>query len=312
MWSLRIIFICFLVHKANGEVQQNTFINRLLSNTSNCPINACELIKMISENLIKNVVIPHESTRVTSESKPRTVKYSICFSTEFFRFEKWVERSPRNNRRIEKRHQTFTTSSEFGRAADVADWTWWCEYLVAVRPGECVSLHDRYEESQLLESSIEIGARWSNHSSGHGQCVSASLSLIDLRQLIASSVSSDLSSNALTTFHKDTFRGLSNLNVLDLSVNALNYLPAELFLDLENLVKLYVKIKFIHFRCQFVHFIFLGICSETIWTHWMRTHSSICVNSNYSISATIRWPRWPNIYSMRWFIWMSSICSAID
>lgn len=51
-------------------------------------------------------------------------------------------------------------------------------------------------------------------------------------------IHSDLSSNALTTFHKDTFRGLSNMVVLDLSVNALNHLPSELFSDLQNLVKL--------------------------------------------------------------------------
>lgn len=48
----------------------------------------------------------------------------------------------------------------------------------------------------------------------------------------------DLSSNYFETFHKDTFRGLKHLSVLDLSLNALDYLPLQLFNDLENLSKL--------------------------------------------------------------------------
>lgn len=52
---------------------------------------------------------------------------------------------------------------------------------------------------------------------------------------------SDLSSNYLSTFHKDSFRGLKHLHVLDLSVNTLEYLPPHLFADLENLVKLFAS-----------------------------------------------------------------------
>lgn len=48
----------------------------------------------------------------------------------------------------------------------------------------------------------------------------------------------DLSSNFLTTFHKSTFRGLSLVSSLDLSTNLLNYLPSDIFYDLENLVNL--------------------------------------------------------------------------
>lgn len=48
----------------------------------------------------------------------------------------------------------------------------------------------------------------------------------------------DLSTNALITFHKDTFRGLRELLTLDISMNRLNYIPKTLLWDLERLNKL--------------------------------------------------------------------------
>lgn len=49
---------------------------------------------------------------------------------------------------------------------------------------------------------------------------------------------SDLSSNYYTTMNKDSFRGLSHLIDLDLSSNYLNFLPNNLFNDLDSLTKL--------------------------------------------------------------------------
>ncbi len=49
---------------------------------------------------------------------------------------------------------------------------------------------------------------------------------------------SDLSSNYLNTLHKDSFRGLTNLEELDLSHNLLDYLPDDLLMDLDSLTKL--------------------------------------------------------------------------
>lgn len=67
MSTLRIIFVLYLVNDLNGGVQQNAFINRLLLNTSNCPINACELIKLFSENMIKSAIDPNEQMQGTSK-----------------------------------------------------------------------------------------------------------------------------------------------------------------------------------------------------------------------------------------------------
>lgn len=56
----------------------------------------------------------------------------------------------------------------------------------------------------------------------------------------------DLSQNYLTTFHRDSFRGLSHLKELDLSSNELDYIPGELLIDLENLVTLRLQNNRIH------------------------------------------------------------------
>lgn len=50
----------------------------------------------------------------------------------------------------------------------------------------------------------------------------------------------DLSRNALSTLHKDTFRGLTLLQELDLSNNILDYLPFDLLQDLDSLTQLLV------------------------------------------------------------------------
>jgi hypothetical protein len=54
---------------------------------------------------------------------------------------------------------------------------------------------------------------------------------------------SDLSSTHLSTLHKDTFRGLTHLTVLDLSKNRLDFLPNDLLLDLDSLANLWVAHK---------------------------------------------------------------------
>lgn len=51
---------------------------------------------------------------------------------------------------------------------------------------------------------------------------------------------SDLSSNHLSTLHKDSFRGLTHLTLLDLSKNHLDFLPNDLLLDLDSLSNLWV------------------------------------------------------------------------
>ncbi|XP_067648049.1 leucine-rich repeat-containing protein 15-like [Eurosta solidaginis] len=49
---------------------------------------------------------------------------------------------------------------------------------------------------------------------------------------------SDLSRNFFSTLHKDAFRGLTLLKVLDLSYNMLNFIPEHIFKDLDGLVQL--------------------------------------------------------------------------
>lgn len=46
----------------------------------------------------------------------------------------------------------------------------------------------------------------------------------------------DLSRNILSTLHKDTFRGLTLLKELDISHNVLDFLPFDLFQDLDSLL----------------------------------------------------------------------------
>lgn len=55
---------------------------------------------------------------------------------------------------------------------------------------------------------------------------------------------SDLSTNHLSTLHKDTFRGLTHLTSLDLSKNHLDFLPNDLLLDLDSLSNLWVVFSF--------------------------------------------------------------------
>lgn len=48
----------------------------------------------------------------------------------------------------------------------------------------------------------------------------------------------DLSSNQLSTLHKDAFKRLSHLNVLDIASNELDFIPRDLFYDVDSLTKL--------------------------------------------------------------------------
>lgn len=50
-----------------------------------------------------------------------------------------------------------------------------------------------------------------------------------------SSLFSDLSSNHLTTLNKDSFKGMMHMVHLDLSNNKLDYLPFDVFFDLDSL-----------------------------------------------------------------------------
>lgn len=50
----------------------------------------------------------------------------------------------------------------------------------------------------------------------------------------------DLSSNQLSTLHKDTFKSLSHLTVLDMASNELDFIPRDLFYDIDSLTKLQV------------------------------------------------------------------------
>lgn len=169
MWLLRSIFFLYFVHGLNGGrgVQQNAFINRLLSNTSNCPINACELIKLFSENMIKSAIVPSEAIRSTSESNlcKSHVSHFEIISTIFGRYEKRSKKQWRNRRWIAKKCQRFGATSQLGGTTDMVDWTWWWKYMGKMLSGKCVSLHDRNEKSQLLESPYKDGSSRSNYSS---------------------------------------------------------------------------------------------------------------------------------------------------
>lgn len=60
----------------------------------------------------------------------------------------------------------------------------------------------------------------------------------------------DLSTNHLSTLHKDTFRGLTHLTSLDLSKNHLDFLPNDLLLDLDSLSNLWVVFSFTIYEKQ--------------------------------------------------------------
>lgn len=49
---------------------------------------------------------------------------------------------------------------------------------------------------------------------------------------------SDLSENQFTTLQKDTFKGLTYLTELDISYNRIDFLPSDIFHDLDSLYKL--------------------------------------------------------------------------
>uniref|UniRef100_A0A0K8VGJ9 Leucine-rich repeat-containing protein 15 n=2 Tax=Bactrocera latifrons TaxID=174628 RepID=A0A0K8VGJ9_BACLA len=70
-------------------------------------------------------------------------------------------------------------------------------------------------------------------------CWNANVVSLPVSQVIPMNIESiDLSRNHFSTFHKDTFRGLTLLKELDLSNNILNFIPANLFQDLDSLLQL--------------------------------------------------------------------------
>lgn len=68
MWfstKLQKLFFVFCYLTTAYGIKQNDIVNRLLLSTSQCPINACEMIKLFSDNIIKCSGTSNESNRLS-------------------------------------------------------------------------------------------------------------------------------------------------------------------------------------------------------------------------------------------------------
>jgi len=220
-----LLLLCFLLvqgqqgqkdtQQSLDEFRQRYLMPLLSSGTKNCTLNACESLRIISQLLLLIKVMPNGTLNSLAEG---------------------IKTEP------SRRKMGGNQESKVG---DVSSMFNLAEFDKRVRQIES-RLRSVEQPIWHLASGSEI--EWNHCTSGGCRCNpdtksftcwNTNLKTVPVTQVIPMNmVSIDLSRNALSTLHKDTFRGLTLLKELDLSNNVLDFLPFDLFQDLDSLLQL--------------------------------------------------------------------------
>ncbi|XP_037939127.1 carboxypeptidase N subunit 2 isoform X1 [Teleopsis dalmanni] len=198
------------------EKFQSQYLSNIPSNdVTNCSLNACEALKMLSHLLL-------------------TMKSSIPLST-----------TEGSGKRLNRKQQVVANDSEED-TAQIASM-----YLDLNKQVRQIESRLRSVEQPVWRLTPGITNEWNHCTSGvcrcHPEtksfiCWNTNLKSVPVTQVIPMNmVRIDISRNYLSTLHKDTFRGLTLLQQLDLSNNVLDFLPFDLFRDLDSLVQLRIQ-----------------------------------------------------------------------
>jgi len=221
---LLLLLLCFLLvqgqqgkdtQQSLDEFRQRYLMPLLSSDTKNCTLNACESLRIISQLLLLIKVMPNGTLNSLAEG---------------------IKAEPSRRK---------MGANQESKVSDVSSMFNLAEFDKRVRQIES-RLRSVEQPVWHLASGSEI--EWNHCTSGGCRCNpdtksftcwNTNLKTVPVTQVIPMNmVSIDLSRNALSTLHKDTFRGLTLLKELDLSNNVLDFLPFDLFQDLDSLLQL--------------------------------------------------------------------------
>ncbi|ALC43058.1 CG7509 [Drosophila busckii] len=181
--------------------------------TRNCSINACESLRIVSQLLILLKTLPNVEAAAGRAASKTIMGHAEAVSgseasviLNLPEFDKRVRQIESRLRSVEQPVWHLATGSQL-------EWN------------HCTS-----------------GICRCNPDTKSFTCWNTNLKTVPVTQVIPMNmVAIDLSRNALSTLHKDTFRGLTLLKELDLSNNVLDFLPFDLFQDLDSLLQLRIQ-----------------------------------------------------------------------
>lgn len=195
------------------EFRQRYLLPLLSAGTRNCTLNACETLRIISQLLLLVRALPNGTlssspeaarrTRPGGQSRESSASGDVSSIFNLSEFDKRVRQIESRLRSVEQPIWHLASGSEL-------EWN------------HCTS-----------------GVCRCNPDTKSFTCWNTNLKTVPVSQVIPMNmVAIDLSRNALSTLHKDTFRGLTLLKQLDISNNVLDFLPFDLFQDLDSLLQL--------------------------------------------------------------------------
>ncbi|XP_023305923.2 carboxypeptidase N subunit 2 isoform X1 [Lucilia cuprina] len=174
----------------------------------NCTLNACEALKLVSQLLVllqTTLIIPVQRAPQISRTNSLSDK----------------------EERDSQLHKMVRQIESRLRSVEQPVWR--------------LALGSRLEWNHCTSSACRC-----NPDTKSFTCWNTNLKSVPVTQVIPMNmVSIDISRNALSTLHKDTFRGLTLLKELDLSSNQLDFLPFDLFQDLDSLIQLRIQYNFL-------------------------------------------------------------------
>ncbi|XP_063698143.1 leucine-rich repeat-containing protein 15 [Culicoides brevitarsis] len=204
--SIKSIFFLFLIPSGLLSLPLYNPLPKILLNPRDCPLNACEVIKIFAEHLF-NAKIFEAINKNQNRFQPAT---RIDASTEdLLNVQQWERQRELETRLLEVERRLRSVEQPIWKINSASVDAW-----------------DRCTEGICrCHATIKSLSCWR----------SDLLHLPPLQVIPMNMMKIDLSANRLSTLNKDSFKRLTHLVELDISSNQLDYLPFDVFEDQDSL-----------------------------------------------------------------------------